>query len=251
MGVVQGLTEFLPISSSGHLALARELFGAGPAADLGFEVASHGGTLLAVLIFYRLKLLELAGGMMRGGRSGLNYLFWIIVGTIPAGLVGLTFKDTIETLFNNIQLVGFAWLFTAAMLTVGERFGRPHLASGEVGIWRALAIGVSQAVAILPGVSRSGSTIATGMLAGVEKRTAVDFSFILSIPAILGAIVLTLNDWANSAVTFEWADAAGFIAAGVTGYGAIVLLLRVVSTGRLRWFAAYCAVMGMAAIFFG
>ncbi len=248
MGVVQGLTEFLPVSSSGHLAAARHFLHAGLAQDLGFEVAVHMGTLLAVLIFFHRKIIEIFTGAFQGRKDGWCWIMYIIVGTIPAGVVGLMYKDSIENLFNNLHLVGLAWIFTAAMLFLCERFARPSISAARMGWLRALIIGVCQAVAIIPGVSRSGSTISAGMAVGVNKDEVVDFSFILSLPAVGGATLLTVKDWVEGSAAFGMAHVLGGLTAGVSGYIAIAVMLRAVAKGRMVWFAWYCAVIGVLTV---
>jgi len=248
MGIVQGLTEFLPISSSGHLALSRVLLGAGPAEDVSFEVAVHAGTLIAVLVYYRAKILTIIAESWSGRGEGRRWLLWLVVGTIPAGAVGIVFKDDVSVLFNNMTLVGVAWLFTAALLFASERFSRDTVTAGSMGFWRAVAIGFAQAAALIPGVSRSGSTIGVGMLTGVKRRSAVDFAFILSLPSVGGATILTIPDWLQGSVGFSAAHLSGGIAALISGYLAIAWMLRIVSGGKLKWFALYCAVLGIVAL---
>lgn len=251
MGVVQGLTEFLPVSSSGHLVAARELLGAAPPSDVSFEVAVHAGTLLAVLVFYRNKILSILGQAWKGEGYGRGWLMWIAVGTVPAGVIGILIKDDIEQLFSDITLVGMAWIFTALVLILGERLTRIKVTGDRIGIWRAIVIGCAQAVALIPGVSRSGSTISAGMMAGVDKRSAVDFAFILSIPAIGGALLLTIKDWMDGAIIFGLPHLVGGIAAGISGYWAIIVLLKVVMKGKMVFFAAYCAAVGIIAVVLG
>lgn len=251
MGVVQGLTEFLPVSSSGHLAAARHILHAGLAEDVGFEVAVHVGTLIAVLIFFRERILRIFSESLSGEGDGRRWLGYIFIGTIPAGVIGIAFKDQIETLFNNMTLVGIAWLVTAILLFVSERYGRETTSAGKMGYGRAFGIGCAQAFAIIPGISRSGSTIAAGLLAGVEKKSVVDFVFILSLPAVGGAALLTAKDWFAGDVSFGLAHLAGGLAAGISGYWAIMVLLKTVSSGKLSLFAIYCAIAGIIALIFG
>lgn len=251
MGVVQGLTEFLPVSSSGHLVAARELLGVAPPSDVSFEVAVHAGTLIAVLIFYRKKIISILNQAWSGDGYGRNWIVWIVVGTIPAGVIGILIKDDIEKLFSDITLVGAAWIFTAILLFLGERLAHVKVNGELIGIWRAIIIGCAQAVALIPGVSRSGSTISTGMLTGVDKRSAVDFAFILSIPAIGGALLLTVKDWMDGSVIFGLPHLAGGIVACISGYWAIIVLLKVVTRGKMVFFAGYCALAGIIAIVLG
>lgn len=251
MGVVQGLTEFLPVSSSGHLAAARHILNVGLAEDVGFEVAVHVGTLITVLIFFRERIIRIFKESISGEGDGRRWVGYVILGTIPAGVIGLSLEDKIEILFNNMTLVGIAWLFTASFLFISERFARENTSAGKMGYGRAFMIGCAQALAIIPGVSRSGSTIAAGLLAGVDKKSIVDFVFILSLPAVGGAALLTVKDWAAGDLSFGLAHLAGGLAAGISGYAAIVLLLKTVSSGKLSWFAVYCAIAGILALIFG
>jgi undecaprenyl-diphosphatase len=248
MGIVQGLTEFLPISSSGHLALARELLGAGPAEDVGFEVAVHAGTLLAVLIYYRAKILDIISGCFSGSRDGQRWFLYLVIGTIPAGVAGFLIRDYVAMLFNSVTLVGVAWLFTAVLLFFSEKFASEKVSVVEMGFWRSLIIGVGQAVALIPGVSRSGATLGVGLLAGVKREAALEFAFILSLPSVGGAILLTIPDWIDGKTGFSMAHVAGSLAAFISGYLAIAWMLRIVRGGKLVWFAAYCAILGLLTI---
>jgi undecaprenyl-diphosphatase len=248
MGIVQGLTEFLPISSSGHLAIARAILHASPAEDVGFEVVAHAGTLIAVLIYYRMRIISIFTEAFSGEGEGRNWIIWLVVGTIPAGIIGILYKDSLAALFNDIHLVGLALLFTAVLLFSAERFSKEKTTAGKMGVWRALTIGIAQAVAIIPGISRSGSTISAGLLTGVQRKSAVDFAFILSLPSVGGAIILTIPDWLEGSVSFGFAHVIGGIAAFISGYIAIALMLKIVSSGKLIWFALYCAVIGILAL---
>lgn len=221
------------------------------AEDLGFEVAVHAGSMLAVLVFFRKRISLIIRDILKSKSEGRRWLSYIFVGTIPAGIAGLGFKDNIEILFNSVTAVGIAWLFTALILFFGERYHRETTTAGSMGYMRALFIGIAQAVAIIPGVSRSGSTIAAGMAAGVEKKGVVDFIFILSLPAIGGAALLTLKDWFDGSVVFGIEHLVGGVAAGLSGYGALIFLLKMVLKGKLSWFAFYCAAAGITALIMG
>ncbi len=248
MGIVQGLTEFLPVSSSGHLALFRELLNTDAASDAGFEVAVHAGTLLSVLVYFRKKILSIMRELISGMGDGRRLALYIIVGTIPAGVFGLFLKDRIEIFINNTTIVGFALCFTAILLFVGERYAKEIVSSGKMGVGRSIVIGFAQAVAIIPGISRSGATIAVAMLTGVTKASAVDYVFILSLPAVGGATLLTALDWVNGSLSVGAGHFAGAITAAVSGYLAIALILRVVASGKLYWFSLYCLVVGIIVI---
>jgi len=248
MGVVQGLTEFLPVSSSGHLALSRQFLGAGSATDVGFEVAVHAGTLLSVLIFFRKKIISIFQEAISGISDGRRLIWYIFIGSIPAGVFGLLIKDRIEIFINSTTLVGLALCFTAAILFIGEKYGREIVSAGTMGSKRSILIGFAQAVAIFPGVSRSGATIAVSMLTGVNKATAVEYVFLLSLPAVGGATLLTAMDWVSGSVVVGAEHLAGGITAAVSGYLAIALILKIVASGKLYYFAIYCLILGVTVI---
>jgi undecaprenyl-diphosphatase len=241
VGVVQGLTEFLPVSSSGHLVLAQELFCYKPEGIL-LEVALHVATLLAVLIYYRRRLFNIAKtGVGAGG--WLRFLGLIILASVPAALVGLFFEDRIEKLFENPVLVGFTLLFTALILTSSVFARSRGVTCATLGFGAALLIGVAQAVAIAPGVSRSGMTIVAALWLGAVAEESAAFSFILSVPAILGAVILTAKDITTVDIP-PGPLAVGFVAALVSGVLAIYVVIRVLSARKLPYFGVYCCIIG-------
>ena len=249
LGILQGLTEFLPVSSSGHLVIGAKLLGFDEP-GIAFEVFLHLGTLLAVVIVFRRELMRMVSApflILTGDKKNVDqetelFFRWdlyIIVATIPAVIVGLFLKDRIEAIFSNI-LVTFTMLAVTSVIMVLTRYLRNR--HKEINCPRAFAIGVAQSLAILPGLSRSGSTIFTGMLLGIDRETVARFSFIMSIPAILGAVVLQLGDLlATPPGKDEMLNLfAGTVASSISGYGAIILLLAIVRRGRLHWFGYYC-----------
>lgn len=261
MGLVQGLTEFLPISSSGHLALLRVLLNLGPAEDVSFEVLVHLGTLGAVVVFYYKRLFRIGRSLINSfvsrkkdqdneSRYGLRYLWWLFIATIPAAVVGLSIKDEVEVLFNHITWVGVAWLLMGVVLVLADRIGKSHISPEHMGWKRALGIGTAQMIAIMPGISRSGSTIVTALAVGVERRGAVEFSFLLSLPAIMGAVILTVMDWQTGGLHFTAGHWAGFITSAISGYWAIGVLLNLVAGRRLYWFGVYCLLLGTLTLLF-
>lgn len=247
LGIVQGLTEFLPISSSGHLVIGAEILNFHEP-GIAFEVFLHCGTLVAVILVFRKELLLMLRSLfvapaLRRADPELALSFqWninIIIATLPAVGVGLFLKDSIDRIFDNI-LITFTMLAVTGISMVLTRFIHEK---GAVITWlRALCIGVAQALAIMPGLSRSGSTIFAGMLLGVNRETAARFSFIMSIPAILGAVVLHMGELLASPPPMEdlLAILVGTITSVISGYYAIVLLLRIVKQGKLEWFGYYC-----------
>lgn len=257
LAVVQGLTEFFPVSSSGHLVILEALFGArrgGGMTGVVFEVAVHVGTLGAVLIFYRAKVARLfraAAALLVPGRGPagkhreeLRYLGLVVLGSIPAGLVGVTLHDQVESAFDSPALSA-ALLVATGLYLLLTRLPAPR---GGLGWQSALIIGIAQAIAILPGCSRSGWTIATGLLVGVGFVEAAEFSFLLSIPAILGALVLTLAkepmDLSGGALAPLLAGAA---VALLTGLIALRLLIGILTRGAFHRFAYYLLPAGALA----
>lgn len=265
LGVVQGLTEFLPISSSGHLVLFESLLGV-ELPGITFEVVAHAGTLLAVMFVYWQDVRRLFNGMFRGGRSGgyadRRLLLLVVLGTVPAVVVGLAIKPYLTAIFGSLILVAYGWIITAALLLVADRRLRMNLDAAEsshndpdagLTVGRVAAIGAVQALAIWPGISRSGSTITAGLLLGLDRQTAARFSFLLAMPAIAGGVVLDLgNIWREVSGGGAGGTGAGilallaiFVAAALSGYAAIRFLLRTLQRGRLSGFALYCLILGV------
>lgn len=244
LGIIQGLTEFLPVSSSGHLVIFQHLFGI-KEAPLTFDILVHMGTLLAVFIAFWTDI----AGIIRRPFDKLTYL--ILIGIIPAGLAGYFFADIFAKAFESLLVVGLGLIFTGFVLIVSERVANRRWIGknvDEMSYKDALFIGLLQALAIFPGISRSGSTIAAGLLAGLDREFAARFSFLLSIPVILGAGVFQLKDAVleglPQAVIVSYT--VGTVAAAIFGYLAIILLLRLVRGGKLSYFSYYC--WGLAAI---
>ena len=261
LGIVQGLTEFLPVSSSGHLVLGQHLFGL-KEPDLLFDVIVHVGTLAAVLVVFRRDIWELtteafrlpkllaSGGLMKEAwreRPRFKLLVLIILGSIPTGLMGVFFKDFFEALFASTLAVGCALLFTGTILFLTGRIPDSNRQIGDFRPGTALIVGLAQGLAITPGISRSGLTISTGMFCGLNKELSARYSFLLSIPAILGALVLQLKD--ASPDSFHPANLGlGFCAALVAGLAALTFLLHIVRRGGLHYFAYYCWLIGLVTI---
>jgi len=256
LGIIQGLTEFLPISSSGHLVIGSELLNF-QEQGLAFDVFLHLGTLTSVLLVFRKEIWDMVMApfrYLRGQRdeSVLQSLKWdlyIIIATIPAVIVGLMLKDSIELLFSSLFLV-----FVMLSVTGGVMIGTRYLKSGDnpISPVRAILIGCAQAMAIMPGLSRSGSTIFVGMALGIDRQVVARFSFIMSIPAILGAVVLQIGDLAADPPSGDSIlyILAGTIAAAVSGYFAIVLLLDIVKKNRLQYFGYYCLLLSLSGFSF-
>lgn len=252
LGVVQGLTEFLPVSSSGHLVLTEKLLGI-EAGDLSFEIVLHLATLAAVCLAYRRRLWKIARAVLRAriqvhkGRlritdENLRLFLLLALATVPAAVVGYLFDETVEQAFSSPLVASVGLLFTGLVL-FGTRWARDGRTPLD---WkRALLVGAAQAVAILPGVSRSGSTISAGIYSGIKQEKAAEFSFLLSIPIILGAGAFKLKEAAfNSQPGYLAALGAGALAAAVCGFLAIKWLLAVIRKNRFEYFAYYCWLAG-------
>lgn len=255
LGLVQGATEFIPVSSSGHLVLVPWLLG-WVTPGLVFDTTVHWGTLVAVLIVFWRDLLRLAMAWIRSlsPRSPTNVharlAWWILIGTIPAVLAGYSLEDWFEKLFAWPGAVGGFLLVTAAILVLSERFHMTGRSLAGLRVGDALFIGVAQAFAIAPGISRSGATIAAGLLRGLERDVAARYSFLLAIPIIFGAGLLKLKGLLDVGVAPDQALVLliGFVTAAVSGWACIRFLLSYLQRGRLYVFAAYCATIGIAAL---
>jgi len=264
IGIVQGLTEFLPVSSSGHIAILQALF---RLRDPGitFAVAVHIATLAAVLVAFWRDVVDIVAGVIGGlfgvltrrlragevwrRNTGFRTGILLLVGSLPAGLVGIVFKDAVERLFASLLAVGLMLLVTGALLWLTDRVSARGVPVREVRPGQALLIGLFQAAAVAPGLSRSGSTIAGGRLAGLSRDAAARFSFLLSIPAILGAALVDLKGLAGvAAANLGNQLIVGMAAAAVVGYLAIRIVMRFVRAGKLRGFAYYCWAVGLAVI---
>lgn len=258
LGVVQGATEFLPISSSGHLVLFQNLMGFHEP-ELLLDTSLHIGTLLAVVIYFRRDLARLVGefrDLIAPGpeasslpplreRLGGALLTWVIVGNIPTALIGVGFRGPLENLFGSVPLVGAMLLVTGLLLILTRVV--PGRRVRRLGLLAALAVGTAQGLAIVPGISRSGATIACGLLIGLDRELAARYSFLLSVPAIVGALMLQLVAGEASGPGVPVLIAGG-ITAGVVGLLALKLLMGMVRRGRLSWFAPYCWALGLAVI---
>lgn len=264
LGLLQGLTEFVPISSSAHLVLVPWLFG-WPDFGLFFDTMLHWGTLLAVLLYFRRDWIAIARGFIAsltargpwnarpGGRlaAPVNRLAWgLILGSIPAAVLGFLLNDFFERLFTTPRTVAAFLVITALILFFSERLSRRTRSLEALNIPDALAIGLGQALAIAPGISRSGATIAAGLTRGLTRNAAARFSFLLSMPVILGAGLMQAVDVATSPTVAPPPAVllAGFAASALTGYLCIRFLLSYLRRGSLDLFAAYCAVAGSAAL---
>ena len=255
LGIVQGLTEFLPVSSSGHLEIGQALLGTSGEDNLTFAVIVHTATVLSTLVVLWREVAQLFNGTFTTPKwnEQKNYVAKILVSMIPVFIVGMFFKDQVESLFGSgLLLVGICLLITALLLALSEWLQTKRQSAGhEVGYKDAIIIGLAQACAVLPGLSRSGTTIATGLLCGVKKESVAQFSFLMVLIPILGEAFLDTLKLVQGELTSDLGlvpAVVGFVAAFVTGCLACRFMIEIVRRQRLIWFAIYCAIVGTTAI---
>jgi undecaprenyl-diphosphatase len=250
LGLVQGLTEFLPISSSGHLVLAEEFVGFRPP-GVFFEVMVHIATLLSVVIAYRRRIAELIRGLFSGGGAAWGYVLLLVIASIPAAVVGLLWKDYFERTFHSGFDLGWQCLVTAAVLW-SCKYAIQRARQSTVTAVRALLIGIAQAIAIIPAISRSGMTIAAGLWTGVNPATTAEFSFLMSIIVIAGTGVLEARHIPAGVHFTSPGLLAAFFTALISGIFAIRLLVAMLRSSRFHLFAPYCAAVGVfCLVYFG
>ncbi len=257
LGAVQGLSEFLPISSSGHLALIPHLLGV--QTGLEFDTVLHIGTLVAIFSFFWKDIINLIKGFLLSLidlTEGFDkfkfelqkvpekrFAWLIIIGTIPTGIMGILLKDLIETIFRGTIFIGFFLIITGLLLYYSERHSSGNITAKDMSFKQSVIIGICQGLAVLPGISRSGSTIASGLCLGLEREYAARYSFLLSVPAVIGAGLIQVKDIATLDIPFM-VLLAGFISSVVFGYLAIKLLMKMIKGWSLDIFAYYCWIVG-------
>ena len=293
LGLVQGLTEFLPVSSSGHLAIGKALLGVEPSKDLVFEVTVHAATVLATIVVFRKEIWKLLCGLFKFKYNDeTDYIAKLCVSMIPVFIVGMLLKDYVESAFGSMLIVGLALVVTAMLLTFSDWKARKNVTgqscvrgtltpeegrgpqpaagrrpldttlSGEdrhqgkeyrngISFWQAFVVGIGQAFAVIPGLSRSGTTISTGLLCGVKREKMAQFSFLMVLVPILGEAFLDIvgGDAAASSTGFL-PLAVGFLAAFVSGLFACKVMIALVRKAQLKWFGLYCALVGLAVLIF-
>ena len=259
LGIVQGLTEFLPISSKGHLALFQTMIPGFNQPGVLFDVWLHAATLCAVILYFRRDLIAIARSFWPGGSTGglagwtapeaRWFVVLIVVATIPVGVLGIAFRKEIERTFQSVLLIGLALLINGLILFLAARFRKGEKRIGNFRLWDALWVGLAQIAALFPGISRSGSTISAGMFRGLRGEEAIKFSFFLSLPVILGAVLLEgLKEITRLHPEDLPAYGIGFIASLASGLLAISLILRIVRNNGLQWFAYYCWLVGIMVV---
>lgn len=258
LGIVQGITEPLPISSSAHLVIVPALLPGFHQPDVAFDVLLHLGTLVAVVFFLRREIRELLVSLLPGtgptgrvpwadpGEKAANrrMVLWLAIGTFLTGTIGILFKDRIERLFESVETTAFMLFITGTLLFLSDRVKTNTRGKREMNPMDAIVVGLVQAVALIPGISRSGSTITFGIFRGLERKSSATFSFLLSIPAISGAVILKSADLLQLPASDLPALGTGFLAAAVTGFLSLKLLFTIINKAGLRLFAYYCWVFG-------
>lgn len=250
LGVIQGLTEFLPVSSSGHLELGKAILGDNslPKESLLFTVVLHFATALSTIVVFRKDILEIIKGILKfEWNEDMNFISKIVISMIPATITGVFFEEELELLFGGqIALVGFMLIITALLLYLADRAKNTNK---SVSFSNAFIIGISQAIAILPGISRSGASISTSVLLGNDKTKAARFSFLMVVPLIFGKIA---KDILNGELTYESSNflplSIGFVAAFIAGLFACTWMIALVKKSKLTYFSIYCAIVGLIAI---
>ena len=276
LGLIQGLTEFLPVSSSGHLEIGKVLLGVETTEDLLFTTMVHAATVLSTIIVFRKQIWDLLKGFFCGikdwkiteNEAGkkvfvcndqTDYLFKIALSMIPIMVVGLFFKDSVEALFGSIHVVGFALIVTALLLFFSDYASRPGRKSifpaneyrNGISYWQAFAIGLGQSFAVIPGLSRSGTTISTGLICGVRRESMAQFSFLMVLVPILGETFLELvgGEFGASSVG-ALPLALGFVSAFLSGLFACKVMIALVKKAKLSWFALYCLIAAVCIFIF-
>lgn len=250
LGLVQGLTEFLPVSSSGHLQLGAAIFSQKPADNLLFAVVVHLATALSTVVVYRKDIGGLVLGLLQFRQNeSWRFALLIFLSMIPVAIIGIFYQDQVESFFeDNIMLVGSMLLVTAGLLTLTHFY---NSGTGKVTPLKAIAIGIAQAIAVLPGISRSGATISMALLLGVDREKAARFSFLMVVIPIVGAAILKMKDYLDSPEAYVLSIpilVVGFLAAFISGFLACRWMVKLVTKGQLLYFAIYCAVLGGIAI---
>ncbi|MBR3074616.1 MAG: undecaprenyl-diphosphate phosphatase [Bacteroidales bacterium] len=264
LGLVQGLTEFLPVSSSGHLAIGRALLGVESSGDLVFEVTVHAATVLATILVFRKEIWRLLCGLFKFKYNDeTDYIAKICLSMLPVLVVGVFFKDAVESAFDSMLIVGLALIVTAMLLTFSDWKARSRKAAEQsdgkavaqarngISFWQAFVVGIGQAFAVIPGLSRSGTTISTGLICGVKRENMAQFSFLMVLVPILGEAFLDIVGGDMSASSIGIVPLlVGFVAAFASGFFACKVMIALVRKAQLKWFGLYCALVGLAVLIF-
>lgn len=243
LAIVQGLTEFLPVSSSGHLVLFQKIFGM-QKAPVFFDTMVHGATLAAVIFYLKKDILDIIFSPKKNFRLVVN----IIIGTLPAVFFGLFFKDFIEKTFNSLLLLSFCFFITALLLFLTKFFGEEGKDVQQINVKDSFIIGIFQASSILPSISRSGATIASGIFRGLDRKSAMKFSFLLSIPAIAGAMALQIFNISNVSLNEIYSSLWGFFPALIFGFVSLKFLDKYMTNKKFSVFSYYCLLLAIISL---
>jgi undecaprenyl-diphosphatase len=258
LGIIQGLTEFIPVSSSGHLVLSQYYFGIEATQDITFEVFLHLGSLLAVIIFFRKQIWDLIRSLFywmpnlrnEAHRKNRAIIVYLIVATMATGIFYLIFNNILKGAYENPLLVSFMLLITGAMIFASDFIKTTSVPASNIGFLKSLFIGLAQGLAIFPGISRSGSTITAALFCGVKRKDAAHFSFLLSIPAILAANISEFSALMALDSRSLHMYLAGFVASFLAAYLVIAVLIRIIQAGSLKYFAYYVWLIALGSIFY-
>ncbi len=251
LGLIQGLTEFLPVSSSGHLEIAKHIFGVDHETSFYFTVVVHGATVLSTIVVFWTEIAALLRGFFKFRMNEeTDYILKIIISMIPVGIVGIFFKDTIEELFDgNMLFIGLMLIVTATLLGI-THYARKR--ERKISYLDAFIIGIAQSIATVPGISRSGATIATGLIIGNSKDSLAKFSFLMVLIPIIGANLLELVSGAGATESVSWSVMfVGFVSAFISGFIACKWMISLVRKSKLIWFSVYCVLIGLITILLG
>ncbi|MCB5161631.1 undecaprenyl-diphosphate phosphatase [Marinomonas algarum] len=254
LSVIQGLTEFLPISSSAHLILPAQLFD-WPDQGLAFDVAVHVGTLMAIVAYFRKDIFQIVSAWLislkvRQSTADSRLAWWIVIATLPAGLAGFLFNDFISEHFRSMEVIAYSTIGFGVLLWLSDRFGSTHKAEADFGLKSILCIGFAQALALIPGTSRSGITMTAARFLGFDRESAAKFSFLLSIPLILAAGSLKSVELVSSDIAVDWMSIlAGVILSAISAYLCIYLFLKWLNTIGFFPFFVYRILLGSALLF--
>ena len=255
LAILQGITEFLPISSSGHLVLVNQLMEVDR--GLAFDLVLHLATLISVVVFYRKDIADIAVGCVReirtsGDRAYLRFIGYLIAATILTAVIGLLLNDWIESRLRSVAIVGILLIANAGILWSSRKFGLFNISqNGGLTLKSALILGLAQGLAVLPGISRSGTTITAALLMGIDRKDCAKISFLLSIPVILGAVVLHLKDFSQFSTSGLSIIIAASILCAIVGYASLVFLNRLLKKANFHYFAPYCLGVGILTLVLG
>ncbi len=253
LGILQGLTEFLPVSSSGHLAIGKHILDF-ESPDMLFDVMLHAATLLVVLIYFRRRVFLVIKAFFgiffkrfqKDYFENKRFLWGIIIASIPTAVIGLAFEKYVLAYFETVVFVGYALIATSILLVISDNFhGRDRVTAGK-----SFMVGIAQGLAVTRGISRSGTTIAVSCMLGIERDEAAEFSFLLSVPAIIGAMILQIKDAAITNVDMLIPYGAGMAAAFISGFIVIGIMMAFIRSAQLKFFAIYCLILGLIVVIF-